>query len=100
MLKLMLLIVTRVVLTSIWCGIFVISQQQTNTAVLEEDVHPISDSVVALLLDLHIESECNKVEGHLPQEASEIARQHSEAAKWTLQRMNPKDATKGKVREF
>ena len=96
-LKLMLLIVTRVVLTSIWCGIFVISQQQTNTAALEEDVHPISDSVVALLLDLNIESECNKVEGHLPQEALEIARQRSEAAKWTLQRMKPKDVTKGKV---
>ena len=55
---------------------------------------------MALLLDLNIESECNKVEGHLPQEALEIARQRSEAAKWTLQRMNPKDATKGNVREF
>ena len=43
---------------------------------------------VSLLLDLHIESGCNTVESQLPLEAYEVARQRSEAAQWTLQRMN------------
>ena len=56
--------------------------------VIEGDDAAANTKTVSLLLDLHIESGCNTVESQLPLEAYEVARQRSEAAQWTLQRMN------------
>ena len=53
-----------------------------------DDGAAANTKTVSLLLDLHIESGCNTVESQLPLEAYEVARQKSEAAQWTLQRMN------------
>jgi hypothetical protein len=51
------------------------------------------EKLLAVLLDLGRESGCNHVSNYLPNEAAEAARQRSEAAAWTMQRLQEEESS-------